>query len=67
MSNFIPLSVQDNRQLSTSGKGKTKRYYCDKVEVGKETYLLILANRKSDEKRGCHITHKTAIYSRLAQ
>ena len=41
MTNFTTLSVYDNRQLSTSGKGKAKRYFCDKIEIGKETFLLI--------------------------
>jgi len=45
MTNFTTLSVYDNRQLSTSGKGKAKRYFCDKIEIGKETFLLIVANR----------------------
>jgi len=41
MTNFTTLSVYDNRQLSTSGKGKAKRYFCDKIEIDKKTFLLI--------------------------
>jgi hypothetical protein len=64
MSNFIPLSISDNRKLSTSGSGKKQRFFCDKAEIGKETYLLILANRKKDKKAGGSVTQKTTIYRR---
>ena len=54
MSNYVPtlLSVLDNRKLSTSGKGKTKQYFCDGAEIGKETYDLILANRSKRPQDG---------------
>ena len=67
MTGFIPLSVSDNRKLSTSGTGRNKRYYCDGVEIGKETYDLIVFNRKKAENAGGSVSQKKAIYRRLAE
>jgi len=58
MSGFIPLSVSDNRKLSTSGTGRNKRYYCDGVEIGKETYDLIIANRSKRPQDGRKVSKR---------